>query len=58
MHYRRAPLVTVFGLLASLTPGIASAQLDQQPQATFKSSVDLVSVTAVVATRKVASSGP
>jgi VWFA-related protein len=52
MHYRRAPLVTVFGLLASLTPGIASAQLDQQPQATFKSSVDLVSVTAVVRDKK------
>jgi len=52
MHYRRAPLVTIFGLLASLTPGIASAQLDQQPQATFKSSVDLVSVTAVVRDKK------
>jgi Ca-activated chloride channel family protein len=52
MHYRRATLLTVFGLLASLTPGIASAQLDQQPQATFKSSVDLVSVTAVVRDKK------
>ena len=51
MHYRHATLVTVFGLLASLTPGIASAQLDQ-PQATFKSSVDLVSVTAVVRDKK------
>ena len=52
MHYRRASLVTVFGLLAGLTPGVASAQLDEQPQATFKSSVDLVSVTAVVRDKK------
>jgi Ca-activated chloride channel homolog len=52
MHYRRATLVSIFGLLASLTPGIASAQLDEQPQATFKSSVDLVSVTAVVRDKK------
>jgi len=52
MHHRRAILVTMFGLLAGLTPGIASAQLEQQSQATFKSSVDLVSVTAVVRDKK------
>jgi VWFA-related protein len=53
MHYRRAPLVTVFGLLAGLIPGITSAQVErEQPQATFKSSVDLVSVTAVVRDKK------
>jgi Ca-activated chloride channel homolog len=52
MHYRRATLVTVFGLLASLTPGVALSQVDSQPQATFKSSVDLVSVTAVVRDKK------
>ena len=52
MHYRRATLVTLFGLLVSLHPRVALAQVDQQPQATFKSSVDLVSVTAVVRDKK------
>ena len=52
MHFRRATLVTLFGLLVSLNPRVAVAQVDQQPQATFKSSVDLVSVTAVVRDKK------
>jgi VWFA-related protein len=47
MYYRRATPVTVFVLLASIAPRVVMAQLDR-PQATFKSSVDLVSVTAVV----------
>jgi VWFA-related protein len=51
MHYRCATLVTVFALLAGLYPRFAMAQLDQ-PVATFKSSVDLVSVTAVVRDKK------
>ena len=51
MHYRRATLVTVFVLFAGLYPRSAMAQLDQ-PQATFKSSVDLVSVTAVIRDKK------
>jgi Ca-activated chloride channel family protein len=50
MHYRRALLV-VFALFATVFPRPAMAQLDQ-PQATFKSSVDLVSVTAVVRDKK------
>ena len=52
MHFRRATLVTLFGLLVSLNPHVALAQVDQQPQATFKSSVDLVSVTAVIRDKK------
>jgi Ca-activated chloride channel family protein len=52
MHFRRATLVTLFGLLVSLNPRVALAQVDQQPQATFKSSVDLVSVTAVIRDKK------
>ena len=52
MHFRRATLVTLFGLLVSLNPRVALAQVDQQPQATFKSGVDLVSVTAVVRDKK------
>ena len=52
MHFRRATLVTLFGLLVSLHPRVALAQVDQQPQATFKSSVDLVSVTAVIRDKK------
>ena len=51
MHDRRAALVTVFALLTGLYPRFAMAQLDQ-PQATFKSGVDLVSVTAVVRDKK------
>jgi len=51
MHSRRATLVTVFLLFAGFYPRSAMAQLDQ-PQATFKSSVDLVSVTAVVRDKK------
>jgi VWFA-related protein len=51
MHYRRATLLIVFALLAGFAPRSAMAQLDQ-PQATFKSSVDLVSVTAVVRDKK------
>jgi Ca-activated chloride channel family protein len=50
MHYRRALLV-VFALFATVFTRPAMAQLDQ-PQATFKSSVDLVSVTAVVRDKK------
>src|SRR4026207_682289 len=52
MHFRRATLVTLFGLLVGLNPRVALAQVDQQPQATFKSSVELVSVTAVVRDKK------
>ena len=52
MHFRRATLVTLFALLGSLNPRVALAQVDQQPQATFKSSVDLVSVTAVIRDKK------
>jgi VWFA-related protein len=52
MHFRRATLVSLFGLLVSLNPRVALAQADQQSQATFKSSVDLVSVTAVVRDKK------
>jgi Ca-activated chloride channel family protein len=54
MPYRRATLVTVFLLLAGLQPRFARGQSDQpdQPVATFKSSVDLVSVTAVVRDKK------
>ena len=53
MHFRRASLFTVFVLLAGLYPRFAVAQLDQpQATATFKSSVDLVSVTAVVRDKK------
>ena len=44
-------MVTTFALLAGLFPRLAVAQLDQ-PQATFKSSVDVVSVTAVVRDKK------
>jgi Ca-activated chloride channel family protein len=51
MYYRRAILLTTFALLAGLFPRLAVAQLDQ-PQATFKSSVDVVSVTAVVRDKK------
>ena len=51
MHYRFAALVTVFVLLAGLDPRLAMAQVDR-PQATFKSSVDLVSVTAVIRDKK------
>ena len=51
MHYRRANLVMLFMLLAGLHPRLALAQLET-PQATFKSSVDLVSVTAVVRDKK------
>jgi Ca-activated chloride channel family protein len=51
MHYRFATLVTVFVLLAGLDPRLAMAQVDR-PQATFKSSVDLVSVTAVIRDKK------
>jgi VWFA-related protein len=47
----RATLFTVFVLLAGFPPRLAMAQVDQ-PQATFKSSVDLVSVTAVVRDKK------
>jgi Ca-activated chloride channel homolog len=52
MHFRRATLVTLFGLLVSLNPHVALAQVDQHSQATFKSSVDLVSVTAVIRDKK------
>lgn len=52
MHSRRAILVTVLLLFASFTPRVALAQLEEQPQATFKSSVDLVSVTAVIRDKK------
>src|SRR5262245_2890958 len=51
MHSRRLTLVTLFIVLAGLHPRFASAQLDR-PQATFKSSVDLVSVTAIVRDKK------
>jgi Ca-activated chloride channel homolog len=51
MHYRRATLFLVFALLAGFPPCSAMGQLEQ-PQATFKSSVDLVSVTAVVRDKK------
>jgi VWFA-related protein len=51
MHYCRVPLVTVFLLLAAMSPRPAMAQLEQ-PQATFKTGVDLVSVTAVVRDKK------
>ena len=51
MHYRRATLLIVLALLAGFPARSAMAQLDQ-PQATFKSSVDLVSVTAVVRDKK------
>lgn len=51
MYYRRATLIMVFMLLAGLHPRLALAQLET-PQATFKSSVDLVSVTAVVRDKK------
>ena len=52
MHSRRSTLVTVvFVLVAGLYPRFAMAQLDQ-PQATFKAGVDLVSVTAVVRDKK------
>jgi Ca-activated chloride channel family protein len=51
MHYPRTPLVLVVALLAGFYPRSAMAQLDQ-PQATFKSSVDLVSVTAVIRDKK------
>lgn len=51
MHHRRATMVAVFVLLAGLPPRTAVAQLER-PQATFKSSVDLVSVTAVVRDKK------
>jgi len=51
MHYRRVVLVAVFVLLAALPPRLAVAQIDR-PQATFKSSVDVVSVTAVVRDKK------
>ena len=51
MYYRRATLVMLFMLLAGLHPRLALAQLET-PQATFKSSVDLVSVTAVVRDKK------
>jgi VWFA-related protein len=51
MYYRRAIVVTVFVSLASIDSRVVVAQLDR-PQATFKSSVDLVSVTAVVRDKK------
>jgi VWFA-related protein len=51
MHYRRATLFIVIAILAGFSPRSAMAQLDG-PQATFKSSVDLVSVTAVVRDKK------
>ena len=51
MHYRHATLLIVLALLAGFPPRSAMAQLEQ-PQATFKSSVDLVSVTAVVRDKK------
>jgi len=51
MHFCRATLVGVFVFLAGLAPRPAMAQLEQ-PQATFKSGVDLVSVTAVVRDKK------
>jgi Ca-activated chloride channel family protein len=51
MHFRRATLFLVFALLAAFPPRSAMGQLEQ-PQATFKSSVDLVSVTAVVRDKK------
>ena len=51
MHFRRAPLVLLLALVAGFLPPSAVAQLDQS-QATFKSSVDLVSVTAVVRDKK------
>ena len=51
MPYRRATLVTLIALFAGLHPRAAAAQVEQ-PQATFKSSVDLVSVTAVVRDKK------
>jgi VWFA-related protein len=50
MHDRRAHLI-VLALVAGFFPRPAMAQLDR-PQATFKSSVDLVSVTAVVRDKK------
>jgi Ca-activated chloride channel family protein len=51
MHFRCTTLVTVFVLLAGWHPRAAMAQVDR-PQATFKSGVDLVSVTAVVRDKK------
>ena len=51
MHLCRATLVTVLVSLACLDPRVAMAQLEQ-PQATFKSGVDLVSITAVVRDKK------
>ena len=51
MHYRRATLLIVLALIAGLPPRLAMAQVEQ-PQATFKSSVDLVSVTAIVRDKK------
>jgi Ca-activated chloride channel homolog len=50
MH-RRATLVSLLVLLASLSPRVAMAQIEP-PQATFKSGVDLVSVTAVIRDKK------
>ena len=51
MHFCRATLVSVFVFLAGLDPRLAMAQ-SERPQATFKSGVDLVSITAVVRDKK------
>ena len=52
MHFRGVSQLTALVLLAvSVCPRTASAQIDE-PQATFKSSVDLVSVTAIVRDKK------
>ncbi len=51
MDHRPPTLLIVFALLAGFYPRLAMAQL-AQPQATFKSSIDLVSVTAVVRDKK------
>ena len=51
MHIRGISLTALAIVVTSLCPPEASAQVDA-PQATFKSSVDLVSVTAVVRDKK------
>jgi VWFA-related protein len=50
MHFRET-LFTIFAVFAGFSPRLAMAQVEQS-QATFKSSVDLVSVTAVVRDKK------
>jgi VWFA-related protein len=51
MHYRTT-FVTVLMLFAGWHPRAAMAQVEQQPQVTFKSGVDVVSVTAIVRDKK------